>query len=172
MLHMHWDNGVKTCAPLGLVRKDINVSRVERCSQNVCAGALFRCCRSVRWHTKLRQGSDNATWSFYDSIGRHLQPRVPTARATPSEERSGAIAAAGEAEVSLPALLQEEKVPEGVVRLFEDGSIELETSAGTRWFRDFEELERVSKAHGNAPDVVDTEVLAGPSAAAGDVDYV
>ena len=88
-----------------------------------------------------------ATWTFYDSVARHIHPWIPSARTAAIVETEDVQGSAGEAlKRAPPTILQEQHLPGGTVRVFTDGSIELETSAGTRWFRDFNELERVSKA--------------------------
>lgn len=170
MLHTIWDNGAKSCDPLSHVRRDPNVSRVE--------GAVpktFTLARSFDAATQFA-GTQNfvravnaATWSFYDSIARHLHPWAPSARTTAMPDGEEEAIPAAIVEVSV---LQEQRVPGGVVRVFKDGSIELETAAGTRWFRDFEELERVSKAPGRPSDAGDPRVFVSLAPSPDDVDYV
>ena len=43
-------------------------------------------------------------------------------------------------------VIREANIPGGKVRVFDDGSIEHQTAAGTNWFRSFTELERSLRA--------------------------
>jgi hypothetical protein len=46
-------------------------------------------------------------------------------------------------------VIREANIPGGKVRVFDDGSIEHQTAAGTKWFRSFAELERSLRAKDN-----------------------
>jgi hypothetical protein len=50
-------------------------------------------------------------------------------------------AVAQQAEFRDKVVVREANIPGGNVRVFHDASIELQTAAGTRWFRSFAELE-------------------------------
>ena len=47
---------------------------------------------------------------------------------------------------SVRVVVREANVPGGSVRVFDDGSIEHQTGAGTKWYRNFAELERSLRA--------------------------
>jgi hypothetical protein len=51
-------------------------------------------------------------------------------------------------------VVQEADIPGGHVKVFDDGSIELQTGAGTTWYRNFAELERA--LHGRAAGSTET----------------
>jgi hypothetical protein len=53
---------------------------------------------------------------------------------------------AQEAEFRDKVVVREANIPGGNVRVFDDASIELQTAAGTRWFRSFAELEHSLRA--------------------------
>jgi hypothetical protein len=53
---------------------------------------------------------------------------------------------AQEAEFREKVVVREGNIPGGNVRVFDDASIELQTTAGTRWFRSFAELEHSLRA--------------------------
>jgi hypothetical protein len=148
------------------LRKDENEGRVD--------GALpiaFELSRSFDLAHKFAgpklfvESVDTAVSSFCDSILRHL--RVWQPRPVRSEP---------EAEQEAPqerVVIREASIPGGKVRIFDDGSIEHETAAGTNWFRNFAELERslraqesvkVEDSDGNGQDHQDHNASSQPTA--------
>lgn len=130
--------------PLRRLRKDENEGKVD--------GALpitFELSRSVGLDQRFAgprlfaEGVDTAVWSFCDSIVRHLREWQPRPVRTESE---ASLEAAPER-----AVIREADIPGGKVRIFDDGSIEHETAAGTNWFRNFAELERSLSAKNSLP---------------------
>ena len=63
-------------------------------------------------------------------------------------------------------IVREANIPGGSVKVFDDGSIELQTAAGTRWFRSFAELERSLRASNGLQPHQGAEKPETPGAAA------
>jgi hypothetical protein len=142
MVHIAWDNGQRTCVALRRLKRDANEGRVE--------GALpvaFELSRSVDLGQSFGgprlfvQGVDNAVWSFCDSIARHLRAWQPRPVRVEQPER-----AETEAQSPEKVVIQEAAIPGGIVKIFDDSSIELQTAEGSNWFANFPELERSLRA--------------------------
>ena len=141
MVHIAWDNGQKTSVALKRLRANENEGRVD--------GALpiaFELSRSFDLAQKFGgpklfvESVDSAISSYCDSIARHLRAWQP--RPVRAEKEQAEV----QEEVSDKVIVREANIPGGSVKVFDDGSIELQTAAGTRWFRSFAELERSLRA--------------------------
>jgi hypothetical protein len=100
------------------------------------------------------EGVDSAVWSFCDTLARHLRIwQPPPARAEESSEEAAEIA---HNVVPLDAavvrrdksVVRKEEIPGGSITIFDDRSLALTTSTGTRWFRNYAELERSLREKG------------------------
>jgi hypothetical protein len=141
MVHIAWDNGQRTCVALRRLRKDENEGRLD--------GALpiaFELSRSFDLAQRFAgpklfvEGVDTAVLSFCDSIARHLRDWLPRPVRGEQEPET--------AQEAVPdrVVIREANIPGGKVRVFDDGSIEHQTAAGTNWFRSFAELERALRS--------------------------
>ena len=141
MVHIAWDNGQRTCVALRRLRKDENEGRLD--------GALpiaFELSRSFDLAQRFAgpklfvEGVDTAVSSFCDSIARHLRDWLPRPVRGEQEPET--------AQEAVPdrVVIREANIPGGKVRIFDDGSIEHQTAAGTNWFRSFAELERALRS--------------------------
>jgi len=142
MVHIAWDNGQRTSVSLKRLRNDENEGRIE--------GALpiaFELSRSFDLAHKFGgtrlfvEGVDSAVWTFCDSIARHLRAWQPRPEGMDQPKTVEEMAESPEREV-----IREANIPGGRVRIFDDGSIELETPASKTWYRSFTELERSLRA--------------------------
>jgi hypothetical protein len=138
MIHIQWDTGQRTSVPLNKLRKDENGARLD--------GALpvsFELSRSLDLANRFAgprtfvEGVDAAIWSFYDTVARHIHvwepPHLPE---TDIEENGDAR------ETIRPrAVVGKGEIPGGVVILYDDNSIELETASGLQSFQSLAELE-------------------------------
>ena len=143
MVHIAWDNGQKTSIALRRLRKDENDGRVD--------GALpiaFEISRSFDLSQKFNgprlfvESVDAAVWTFYDSIARHLRAWQPelSRRELDESETHKKLTGTRESRCSRSQRTR------GQGRVFDDGSIEIETAGGTKWYRSFTELERSLRA--------------------------
>ena len=157
MVHIAWDNGQRTSVALKRLNRDENEGRVE--------GALpiaFELSRSFDLSQKFGgprlfvEGVDSAVWTFYDSIARHLRAWQPR----PSRRELDEPETAQEADQPPErVVVREASVPGGKAKVFDDGSIEIQTATGTKWYRSFTELERALRAKDGAepsPNISDT----------------
>jgi hypothetical protein len=142
MVHIAWDNGQRTSVSLKRLRNDENEGRIE--------GALpiaFELSRSFDLAHKFGgqrlfvEGVDSAVWTFCDSIARHLRAWQPRPEGMDQPKTVEEMAESPEREV-----IREANIPGGRVRIFDDGSIELETATDKTWYRSFTELERSLRA--------------------------
>jgi hypothetical protein len=177
MVHIAWNDGQKTCVSLDKLRKDLNEGRIDgalpvafELSKSFDLGQRFAGSRI------FVEAVDSAVWSFCDSIARHLRQPPPVREQDDSEqERSDQESAQAQCEeVSIKTdvphdepvirempssndnrdVVQEADIPGGHVKVFDDGSIELQTGARTTWYRNFAELERA--LHGRAAGSTET----------------
>jgi hypothetical protein len=140
MVHITWDNDEETCVALRRLRRNENEGRVE--------GALpvsFALSRSFNLAERFGgpkvfvESVDSAVATFCDSIARHLRAWQP--RQSRRQHDQPEIAQE-EGEGADRVIVREANIPGGHVRIFDDSSIELQTEAGTTWYRSFTELER------------------------------
>jgi hypothetical protein len=115
--------------PQSLAAKIQNLSDVEPSSwpNYISLGVLFLCLLVFDTETREQRAILcilTLTAAFVLWFGRRLR------------------AFAQEADFRNSAVVREANIPGGSVRVFDDASIELQTAAGTRWFRSFAELER------------------------------
>ena len=145
VVHIAWDNGQRTSIALRRLRRDDNEGRVD--------GALpitFELSRSFELNQRFGgprlfvEDVDSAIWTFYDSIARHLRPWQPRTSRRGLDESETSQAAAQSPE---RVVVREASVPGGKARVFDDGSIEIQTATGTKWYRSFAELERSLRAN-------------------------
>jgi hypothetical protein len=140
MVHIAWDNGQRTSISLKRLKKDENEGRLD--------GALpiaFELSRSFDLAQRFGgprvfvEDVDSAVWTFYDSIARHLRDW----QARPSRRELNESETSQEADQPPEkVVIREASVPGGKAKVFDDGSIEIQTASGTKWFRSFTELER------------------------------
>jgi hypothetical protein len=140
MVHIAWDNGQRTSVAVKRLRRDENDGRVD--------GALpvvFEISRSFDLAQRFGgprlfvESVDAAVWTFYDSIARHLRAWQPR----PSRQETGEEGTTQEADqIPERVVVREASVPGGKAKVFDDGSIEIRTATGTKWYRSFTELER------------------------------
>ena len=112
-----------------LAAKIVNLSEVEPSAwpNYIPLGVLFLCLLVFDTETREQRAILcilTLTAAFVLWFGRRLR------------------AFAQEADFRNRAVVREANIPGGSVRVFDDASIELQTAAGTRWFRSFAELER------------------------------
>jgi hypothetical protein len=142
MVHITWDNDEDTCVALRKLRRNENEGRVE--------GALpvsFALSRSFNLADRFGgprifvESVDTAVSTFCDTIARHLRAWQPR----PIRRQQTELAQ--EAQDSADrVLVREANIPQGHVRVFDDGSFELQTADGTTWYRNVTELERSLRA--------------------------
>jgi hypothetical protein len=138
MVHITWDNDEETCVGLRKLRRNEQEGRVE--------GALpvsFALSRSFNLADRFGgprifiESVDTAVSTFCDSIARHLrawQPRpIRRTHVELAQEEEGSADR---------VVVREANIPQGRVKVFDDGSFELQTDAGTTWYRNVTELER------------------------------
>ena len=147
MVHIAWDNGQKTSVALKRLRANENEGRwTGRCpSLSSYLEVLILLRSSVVQNFSLRAWTQQIS-SYCDLIARHLRAWQP--RPVRAEKEQAEV----QEEVPDKVIVREANIPGGTIRVFDDGSIELQTAAGTRWFRSFAELERsLRDQHGAKP---------------------
>lgn len=152
MVHINWDNGQKTSVALSRLRRDEQEGRVD--------GALpmsFELSRSIDLANKFAgpktfvEGVDAAIWLFYDTVARHVhawQP-APISEAFIEAESDGTTPVSRER-----TIIGKGDVPGGIVTLFDDNSIELETASGRKWFPSLADLEKSFRPSDGSPSAV------------------
>jgi hypothetical protein len=142
MVHITWDNDEETCVALRRLRRNENEARLE--------GALpvsFVLSRSFNLGDRFGaprlfvESIDSAVSTFCDTIARHLRAWQPR----PIRRQQAEHVQEGEP-LADRVVVREANIPGGRVKVFDDDSFELQTDAGTTWYRNVTELERSLRA--------------------------
>ena len=147
-LKIFWEGGGETFAPVSDLREDAGIAQLGR------PGALPRTFeittvmdleRKFFGPSSFVDGLETAVPKFYDNIARHIEVWQPMPPSGPASGRAESLAE------EIDSLIDTKKIPKKVVQrgemdgraysIFEDGSIEVETAQGVKWFKDLAALQ-------------------------------
>lgn len=158
VIHIHWRYGGKTYAPVATLRTNHEVADIGRpgaLPRQFDVATLTDLERKFSGVKTFIDGLEEAVPRFYEQVARHISPWYPApVPGQPSDGQSDLAATVESLEDAPPSPMR--VVRQGVFEgrrfsIFENGSIEIETSSGTKWFKDFAALQTFDKSGENPP---------------------
>lgn len=150
-LKIYWEGGGETFAPIADLRDNSDTAEIGR------AGALpksFEITTVMDLASKFFgpssfvDGLESAVPMFYDNIARHIEAWQPAPPVGPAggetESLSEEINALSSTIDSPRKVAQRGQIDGRAYTVFEDGSIEVETTQGIKWFKDLAALQSFS----------------------------
>ena len=151
VVHIHWKNGGKTFAPLPKLRIIPDLADIKRpgaVPKQFDVVMITDLDRRFSGQRTFIEGLEMAVPRFYTSVASHIRAWQPVP--TPGlEEAVESLAVAVEgirAEAAAASVVQQGNFNGRRFSIFNDGSIEVETSSGTKWFKDFAALQAFDKS--------------------------
>ncbi|GBE44385.1 hypothetical protein BMS3Bbin10_02477 [bacterium BMS3Bbin10] len=151
-LRIYWEGGGETFASIVDLRENIDIAEVGR------PGALPKSFeistvtdleRKFFGPSSFVDGLEAAVPQFYDDIARHIEAWQPTPPIGPAggeaESLSEEIDALPGAKTGPKKVAQRGEIEGRAFTIFEDGSMEVETTQGIKWFKD---LAALQSSHG------------------------
>jgi hypothetical protein len=148
VVHIHWRNGGKTFAPLAQLRANPEAGDIGRpgtVPKQFDVATVTDLERRFSGTKTFIDGLEAAVPRFYETVARHISPWYPApVPGPPTNGQKEDIAATVEG-LDGPSPRPMRVVQQGVVEgrrysIFENGSIQIETATGTKWFKDFAAL--------------------------------
>ena len=147
-IRIRWQGGGETFAQLAELKENPEVAEIGR------PGALPRSFeitivkdleRKFFGPSSFVVGLETAIPTFYDEIARHIeawQPSPPSGPAGSGDETlSDEIESLPEAQLGPRRIVQRGDIAGRAFTIFDDGSIEVETNQGVKWFKDLAALQ-------------------------------